>query len=208
MKALTQKIEDATALRELYGEPMHIAVAIEKDSLDEHHRLFIENSPFICLASVNADGQPSVSPKGDAPGFVQVLDEHTLVIPDRPGNNKVVSFGNILQNPKVSIIFFVPGVRESLRVEGRASIVQDDDMLELGRLGKSVPKSATVIEVTKAYMHCGKALIRSKVWDAKTHIEQGVIPPFGQIIKDQAGPPMPVNEVQNVINKEYKDNLY
>lgn len=207
-QSVTDKIQDAATLREHYGEPLHIAVAIEKTSLDEHHKLFIEYSPFACLASASKEGQPSVSPKGDGPGFVHVVDDNTLVIPDRPGNNKVVSFGNILENPKVSMIFFIPGINESLRIEGEASLVRDTDILNLGKIGKSIPKTATVIKVTKAYMHCGKAIIRSKIWNQKSHVEEGIIPTFGEIIKDQASAPMPASEVQNVIDKEYKDNLY
>ena len=109
-------ITEPQELREHFGEPLHIAVAVEKTQLDEHHRRFIEHSPFICLASAGDDGQPAVSPKGDAPGFVRILDDKTLLIPDRPGNNKVEGFGNIVENPKVSLIFFIPGIIETLRL--------------------------------------------------------------------------------------------
>ena len=201
-------ITEPQELREHFGEPLHIAVAVEKTQLDEHHRRFIEHSPFICLASAGDDGQPAVSPKGDTPGFVRILDDKTLLIPDRPGNNKVEGFGNIVENPKVSLIFFIPGIIETLRIHGNAEIVLDTDLLKLGMAGSKLPATATLVNVTRAYMHCGKALIRSKLWDSERHIAKGVIPPFGQVIKEQAGVPKSRQEVQEIVDQEYQDNLY
>ena len=201
-------ITDSQVLREHFGEPLHIAVAVEKPQLDKHHRRFIEHSPFICIASAGEDGQPAVSPKGDAPGFVKVLDDKTLLIPDRPGNNKVEGFGNMVENPKVSLIFFIPGIMETLRVHGDAEIVLDKELLKHGRVGSRLPATATLIKISKAYMHCGKALIRSKLWDSDQHVSKGVIPPFGQVIKDQSGVPKTQEEVQGIVDQEYQDNLY
>ena len=201
-------ITDPQELRDHFGEPLHIAVAVEKPQLDKHHRRFIEHSPFICIASAGSDGQPAVSPKGDTPGFVKVLNDKTLLIPDRPGNNKVEGFGNIVENPQVSLIFFIPGIMETMRVHGNAEIVRDAELLGHGRVGKKLPATATLIKITKAYMHCGKALIRSKLWDPEQHIAKGVIPPFGQVVKEQAGVPMSQEEVQEVVDQEYQDNLY
>ena len=201
-------ISDPQELRDHFGEPLHIAVAVEKPRLDKHHRRFIEHSPFICIASAGSDDQPAVSPKGDAPGFVKVLDDKTLLIPDRPGNNKVEGFGNIVENPKVSLIFFIPGITETLRIHGEAEIVLDKELLNFGKAGAKLPKTATLIKVTKAYMHCGKALIRSKLWDPDRHIAKGVIPPFGLVVKEQANVPMSQEEVQGVVDQEYQDNLY
>ena len=201
-------ITDPQVLREHFGEPLHIAVAVEKPHLDKHHKHFIKHSPFICIASAGSDGQPAVSPKGDAPGFVKVLDDKTLLIPDRPGNNKVEGFGNIVENPKVSLIFFIPGIMETMRVHGTAEIVRDTELLEHGKVGTKLPATATLIKVTKAYMHCGKALIRSELWDPGKHIAKGIIPPFGQVIKDQSGVPKTKQEVQGIVEQEYQDNLY
>ena len=201
-------ITDPQELRDHFGEPLHIAVAVEKPQLDKHHRRFIEHSPFICIASAGSDGQPAVSPKGDTPGFVKVLDDKTLLIPDRPGNNKVEGFGNMVENSKVSLIFFIPGITETLRVHGEAEIVLDKELLKSGKAGAKLPKTATLIRVTKAYMHCGKALIRSKLWDPDRHIAKGVIPPFGLVVKEQANVPMSQEEVQGVVDQEYQDNLY
>ena len=123
-------------------------------------------------------------------------------------NNKVETFQNVLVNPKVSLVFFIPGIQESLRIQGEASIVRDTETLGLGKVGANLPPAATIIKVTKAYMHCGKALIRSKLWDPDQRIEKGVIPPFGTVIKEQASAPMSVDEVQGFVDKEYKENLY
>ena len=117
-------------------------------------------------------------------------------------------FGEPVENPKVSLIFFIPGITETLRVHGAAEIVLDKELLKFGKAGAKLPKTATLIRVSKAYMHCGKALIRSKLWDSDQHISKGVIPPFGQVIKEQAGVPMSQEEVQEVVDQEYQDNLY
>lgn len=201
-------ITDLAELRKLFGEPVHVAVASEKDRLDAHHRRFIENSPLICIASSNSAGQPFVSPKGDAPGFVHVADEQTLVVPDRPGNNKILGYQSLLENPKLGLIFLIPGVRETLRIEGEATIATDPEILLLGKARGKVPTLATVVRVTKAYFHCGKALIRSKAWEDEARIAPGVLPSFAQVLKDQTRAPMPVEEVQGFIQKEYEEELY
>ena len=203
-----RRIASQTELRERYGDPLQIAVAIEEPYLDEHHKNFIANSPFVCLASSGEDGQPTISPKGDTPGFVSVIDDHTLVIPDRPGNNKVMSFQNILANPRIALIFFVTGVRETLRIEGEADLVLDEQVLELGRAGDRLPRAAVRVTVTKAYMHCGKALIRSKLRAEDSKAAAGAIPSFGEIVKDQANAPMSVEEVQSLIDHDYQADLY
>jgi len=206
--SLSDAISDGGDLRAHFGEPLDIAVACMKSSLDEYHRLFIENSPFMCLATASSDGQPNVSPKGDAPGFVKILDENTLVLPDRPGNNKVESFENMVENPKVALVFFVPGVRESLRVHGEARVVRDTNVLELGKVGRNLPPAATVIKVTSAYFHCGKALIRSKLWDQRSQSGKDKIPSFGEILKAQVNAPMSVEETQAVLDDAYEKHLY
>lgn len=208
MMSVQNRIEQASQLREHYGEPHAVAVAIEKDYLDEHHRNFIENAPFICIATSGKDGQPSISPKGDAPGFVTVLNENTLVVPDRPGNNKILSFRNLLENEKLAIIFFVPGVREALRVEGAAQIVTDEATLELGKAQNKLPPSALVVNVTKAYMHCGKAVIRSNVWDEKAKAGAAKISSFAKVIKEQTKTPKSLDDVKALLDHEYTDVLY
>lgn len=201
-------ITDRRELRELYGEPSPNAIAVSKPYLDEYHQLFIRNSPFLCLASTTKDGQPNVSPKGDSPGFVHIRDDKTLVIPDRLGNNKIETFENIMENPRVALIFFIPGVREVVRVQGTASLVRDQEILELGRVGDKLPAASLVVHVTKSYIHCGKALVRSRLWDPDSQVTDGVIPPFGQMIKDQANINVPADEIQDSIEHEYREELY
>lgn len=201
-------ITDPKDLRDHFGEPLGIAVACEKPRLDKHHRRFIENSPFMCIASAGADGQPAVSPKGDAPGFVRVMDDTTLLIPDRLGNNKVEGFRNMLENPKVSLIFFIPGIIESLRIHGEVEIVRDEALLKLGAAKDKLPATAIVVKVTKAYMHCGKALIRSQLWDPEQHVAKDIIAPFGQVVKEQVNAPMTPEEVQSKIDHAYTEDLY
>lgn len=204
----SRTIDDQTALREHFGEPSATAVAVGKPYLDEHHQHFIRHSPFLCIASAAADGQPNVSPKGDGPGFVQILDDKTLVIPDRLGNNKVETFENLVHNPKLALVFFIPGVREMVRVQGTGEIVRDPALLELGRVGSSLPTAALVVHVTRAYLHCGKALVRSALWDPSRHVAPGVIPPFGQMIKDQAALSVPAEAIQEDIEHMYREELY
>jgi hypothetical protein len=202
------KIIDQVTLHEHYGEPVELAVACELDHLDKHHQHFIRRSPFLCLAAAGGDGQPSVSPKGDAPGFVEVIDEHTLLIPDRVGNNKVETFGHVIDNPKVACIFFVPGLRETLRVWGEAEIVQDASVLERGKVRDKLPEAALLIRVSKAYFHCGKALVRSRLWDPEGHAAPGDFPPFGQVIKDQTRAPDSVEALEAAMDELYTDQLY
>jgi len=201
-------IGDAARLREHFGDPVDLAVAIIKTELDAHHRRFIEHSPFMCLAAAGADGQPSVSPKGDAPGFVKVLDARTLVIPDRPGNNKVETFHHLLDNPKVAMVFFIPGVQETLRLHGEARLSTEPALLELGRVGNRLPPAALRVTVTRAYFHCGKALIRSRLWDPDRRVAPGTIPPFGQVLKEQAAAPASVEAIQQRVDDVYVNKLY
>lgn len=204
----TKPLNTQDKLRNKYGEPSKIAVAIIKTQLDTHHQNFIHHSPFICISSASKEGQPNVSPKGDAPGFVHIIDNKTLAIPDRPGNNKVETFQNLVDNPKIALIFFIPGIHETLRVHGVADIVQDSDILDLGKVNNKLPPSALVVHVTKAYMHCGKAMIRSKLWEPESHIADGIITPFAQVAKEQASFPIEIDEVHERLQHSYNEKLY
>jgi hypothetical protein len=199
---------DKQALRSHYGEPLDVAVAIMKPELDAHHRRYIEHCPFVCIAAADAAGQPTVSPKGDAPGFVKVLDAHTLVIPDRIGNNKVETLNQLVENPKLALLFMIPGIDETLRVQGSARITTDPQTLELCRVGAKLPPAALVISVTRAYFHCGKAMIRSNLWDESAKLTPGVLPTFAQIVKDELATPMSVDDLQCAIDDAYTNKLY
>jgi len=178
-------VEDIGQLRALVGEVSLIAERKVLDRLDRFCRDFIALSPFLVLASADAEGRADASPRGDGPGFVQVLDDRTLLIPDRRGNNRVDSFGNVLGSPGVGLVFFVPGVNETLRVNGRARMTRDKALLEPATVQQKTPTLGLVVEVDEAFFHCGKALIRSKLWAAETQIERGSFPTLGHIVAEQ-----------------------
>jgi PPOX class probable FMN-dependent enzyme len=204
-------VKSKQELRALFGEPSDRAVLKCHSSLDEHSRAFIAASPFVLLATSNAAGQCDVSPKGDAPGFVLVLDDTHLVVPDRPGNNRTDGLANILDNPHMGMIFLVPGRGDTLRVNGRASIIRDGEILaQLGKHGK-LPKVAIGLEVEEAYLHCPKAFLRSSLWDPSTWAEPQKLPSFAQMLWDQvpsARNAPSVTEYASELDKRVRDTLY
>jgi len=180
-----KRITDAARLRARYGDIHPLAVNKVLPALDNHSVAFIGLSPFLVMGSAAGDGSADVSPKGDGPGFVKVLNAKTLAIPDRRGNNRADSLGNIVENPHVSLIFLVPGMNETLRVNGRAEISLEPDLLaEMVMQGKQ-PNCAIIVHVDEAFMHCPKALVRSKLWAAESQIERKSFPTLGQILADQ-----------------------
>lgn len=177
-------IED---LREVYGFPPEnsAAVRIVLQSLHKHHQAFIALSPFVIIASADAQGRPDVSPKGDLPGFVVVPDEHTLMIPDRPGNKKLLTLSNIVENPHVSLIFFIPGRTDTLRVNGKARLTTDPTALAQFAVQGKMPQSALVVTVELAWFHCGKAFIRSQLWEPEAQVAPDALPTLGQMCAEQ-----------------------
>ena len=204
----SKTLDDSQAVRAHFGEPLPVAVQIVKSKLDKHHRKLIAHCPFICIATADAQGQPVVSPKGDAPGFVKVLDDSTIFVPDRPGNNKVLGFSNLVENPKLSLLFIIPGVVETLRLEGSARIVLDDELLALGELKGTRPPAGLLISVTKVYAHCGKSMIRSHLWDPSQHVPRGELPTLGEMIQDQTEMGVTKAQADELVAHEYKENLY
>ena len=172
-------------LRDVYREPLPRASQKVLDHLDVHCRRFIEMSPFCVLSSTGVNGRADASPRGDPPGFVKVLDEHTLLIPDRPGNNQIDTMQNILNHPVVGLLFFVPGMNETLRVCGSAEIVTDEETLEPLSVGGKAPPSGLKITIKDAFLHCGRALIRSRLWDTEVQIDRTLYPTYGQVLADQ-----------------------
>jgi PPOX class probable FMN-dependent enzyme len=161
----THVVTSERELRELLGHPTERAVKKDLGRLDEHARAFIARAPFLLLATANAAGRCDVSPKGDAPGFVRVLDDRHLAVPDRPGNKRIDGMRNLLENPHVGLIFLVPGKEDTLRVNGRAWIVRDEALLaSLAAMGKR-PELAIGVEVEECYLHCPKAFRRSRLWE-------------------------------------------
>jgi PPOX class probable FMN-dependent enzyme len=198
-------------LRAIFGEPSERAVLKCQSSLDEHSRAFISASPFVLLATSNAAGQCDVSPKGDAPGFVMVLDDTHLVVPDRPGNNRTDGMSNVLENPHIGMIFLVPGRGDTLRVNGRASIIRDEEILARLAMHGKLPKVALGVEVEEAYLHCPKAFLRSSLWDPSTWAEPQKLPSFAQMLWDQvptARSAASVTDYARDLDKRVRDGLY
>ena len=178
-------IASMSELRTAYREPNERAEQKVLDRLDEHSRSFIAPSPFCILTSVGADGLMDTSPRGDPPGFVAVLDERTLLLPDRPGNNQVDSLRNVLANPAVGLLFLVPGMNETLRVSGKAEIVTTEELLAPLSIKGKAPLSGLLVQVEEAFLHCGRSLIRSRLWEPEARIERSCFPTYGQVLADQ-----------------------
>ena len=172
---------DETALRELLGEPSDVVRAKVSDRLNALTRQFVERSPFVLLATSAPDGSCDVSPRGDPPGFVRVLDEQTLLLPERPGNRLADSLRNILANPHVGLLFVIPGIGDTLRMNGRATIVTDPELLAPSAVEGKVPKLGLLIEIDEAFTHCSKAFLRSRLWDPEGFIERRELPSAGEI---------------------------
>jgi hypothetical protein len=200
-------IEDIGELREIYGQPMERTVKKQLPRLEKHSRAFIALSPFLVIASADPSGRVDASPKGDAPGFVAVLDDETLLIPDRLGNNRVDTIGNLLASPGVGLIFFVPGLRETLRVNGRAQITNDPALLEPCAVNGKLPRSGILVTAEEVYFHCGKALIRSDLWNPEKHVKQAEFPSLGRIITEQIGEGS-AEAAERYTEESYRTRLY
>ncbi len=176
-----------------YREPPQVVRDKEIDRIDRHCRAFIELSPWATLATADADGFPDVSPRGGEPGFVKVLDQHRLALPDRPGNNRVDSLRNVLANPRVALMFVVPGIEETLRVFGTASLVTDpaDLAVDLTEFGRQ-PRSVLVVQVQRAYFQCAKSLMRAGLWEPERWPGRGDFPPIGRVFRDHCDLPAPL----------------
>jgi hypothetical protein len=176
-------LRDEGQLREAIGRPSDVVVSKIATRLNPLTRQFIEASPFMCIATSSPDGRCDVSPRGDPAGFVRILDDRTLLIPDRPGNRIADTLRNILENPNVGLLFLIPGVGDSFRVNGRASIVDDEELLAQSAVDGKAPKLGLLIEVEEAYTQCSKALIRSDLWNPEHHIERSELPSSGAILR-------------------------
>ena len=181
--AREHSVTSMEALESLYGQPFGPSLAKEADRITAHYRAFIESAPFFALASAGADGL-DCSPRGDAPGFVRVADEKTLLIPDRRGNNRIDTLRNILHDPRVALLFLIPGCGETIRVNGRAEISIDPALIQSFLVNGKAPRSVIVVAVDRIYYQCAKAIVRSKLWDASRHIDRKSLPSAGAILSD------------------------
>jgi len=201
------RIGDPETLREHIGAVSPLATDKVLDRLDRFCRDFIALSPFLVLASCDSEGRADASPRGDAPGFVRVLDEKTLLIPDRRGNNRVDSFGNVLSAPGVGLVFMVPGIPETLRVNGKGQATRDAELLAASTVQERPPVTGLLVTVEEAFFHCGKALIRSKLWDPASQVPRASFPSLGRIIADQTKG-VDADEADRNLEEAYRTRLY
>ncbi len=193
-------------LRERYSEPSERARAKQLDRLDAHCRRFVELSPFCVLATSGTDGLADATPRGGDPGFVHVLDERTLLLPDRPGNNRLDSLANLVAHPGIGLLFLVPGVDETLRVNGVAALRDDEELLARFDLEGRRPRLVLVVSVREAYLHCGKALMRARLWDDASQVDRSTLPSLGEMLRDQRG--LGEAESQEAMVARYRESLY
>jgi hypothetical protein len=205
----TCAVPSQAALREIMGTPMELAVRKQLGKLDRHCRDFIARSPFLCLGTADGSGRADVSPRGDPPGFVQVLDDNTLIIPDRPGNNRLDSMSNIMENPNVGLLFFIPGFEDTLRVNGRATILRDPALLARAAVSGKAPKVAIRVEVDEVFLHCAKALKRSRLWDPGSRVDRREMPSLAKMILEQTAPAdKPPSEADVAAGDAYVEENY
>jgi PPOX class probable FMN-dependent enzyme len=190
MSAFGHVIASLDDLRALIEPPPPASRALlkERPTLDPHSRAFIAQSPFLLMGTANADGWCDVSPRGDAPGFVQVLDDRRLAIPERPGNRRLDSLQNLLTNPRVGLIFLIPGRDETLRVNGRASMTRDPEILQRSLVQGKAPLLAIGVEVEQVFLHCAKAMLRSRLWSHQQWPARDVLPSYACMVFDQVKP--------------------
>ena len=205
-------IADESALRALFP-PVHTLAALKSlPALDVHAQAFIKRAPFLCIGTTGADGTADVSPRGDPAGFVAILDDRTIAIPDRPGNNRLDTLSNIIANPNVGLLFIIPGFDDTLRVNGQASLVTDPDLLARLSMHDRAPRLAIVVRVQEVFLHCAKAFRRSRLWDPAAVQDRASMPSLMKILLDQTtGAPDDAAEMRrrdDDLEKSYKDSMY
>lgn len=205
-------ITDEQSLRSLFPATHELAVQKCLKRLDPHARDFIKRSPFICIGTQNADGKADVSPRGDPAGFVEILDDQTIAIPDRPGNNRLDTLANITTNPSVGLLFIVPGFDDTLRINGQASLTTDPKILNRMKVHDRLPRLAIVIRIDTIFLHCAKAFRRSKLWDPAHFQHRSEMPSLVKIILDQTtGAPDDPDEIKKLdeaLQESYRTKLY
>jgi len=207
-------ISDEAGLRTVFKTPKPDSLSQKKciDHLDKHARAFIARSPFLCMGTQAADGLADVTPRGDPEGFVKVLDAHSLLIPERPGNNRIDSLINIVGNPNVGLIFLVPGFDETLRVNGTAQITTDPEILALLEVQERPPRAAIIVSVVEVFLHCAKAFRRSKLWDPVSLQDRSEMPSLSKMVLDQStGAPEDPEEMAKLdahLEARYRETMY
>ena len=201
-------ITSVAEVKEILGPDFPIQISKVIDHIDAHCRAWIERTPFIVISSADAAGAMDVSPKGDPPGFVKILDDRTLAIPDRLGNHRGDTFKNVLENPKVGILFVIPRRTEVVRISGSARIVKDPDLLAEMAVNGKVPDLALLVHVEEAMFHCGKAMIRSRMWQPEEWGSIDGLPTYGQALKDHGNLSDPVEDLEAIVARNEAERLY
>jgi uncharacterized protein len=196
-------IRDESELRDLLGQPAALTQAKIADRLNHLTRQFIERSPFVCIATARPDGGLDVSPRGDPAGFVRILDDRTLLVPDRPGNKLADTLTNVLHDPRIAMLFLVPGVGDTFRVNGTATLTTDEELLAPSEVEGKLPQLGIVVAVEEAYTQCAKALLRADLWNPEKHIERSALPKSGEILKAIADPQLDVDEYEDARAARY-----
>ena len=194
-------------LRQVYKTPKGRSLAKQMSKLEKHSKRFIELSPFLLISSTGPDSLGDITPRGEKPGFVLILDDNTIAIPDRPGNNRLDTLSNVLKHSGVGAIFFIPGVNETLRINGHAKILTDLNLLSRFEIQGKLPLSVLMIQIHEVYLHCAKALMRSDLWSSNAQANERPIPAMAQMIKDQSGGTFPLESDEEMASR-YANVLY
>lgn len=205
-------IDSEELLRANFGETHPLAVKKCLPALDVYSREYISRSPFLCLSTQHADGTADVSPRGDPEGFVHVIDQNTIAIPDRPGNNRLDSLSNILSNSSVGLLFLIPGFDDTLRVNGNAFLSRNPDLLALMKVKSRTPKLAIVVEISEVFLHCAKAFRRSGLWQAETLQDRQQLPSLAAMVTEQISgsrvEPADAEQMGVELEEEYQQTMY
>ncbi len=201
-------IQTEDELREVIHHPSDLVLKKSVSKLDDLFRSFIEKSPFVLISSIDSKGNADISPKGDPPGFVQLLNEKTLLIPDRPGNRRADTLSNIIQNPKVGLIFLVPGKRETLRISGTAQIVLDADLREQFSIKGKIPTLLIAVTVEEAFFHCAKCIVRSHLWEKNYWPEINGLPSLAETMVKHGKLDITIKKMQEIIDNDEETRLY
>jgi uncharacterized protein len=195
---------DEARLRDMLGEPAELIRKKIADRLNPLTRQFVERSPFVVVASGRPDGGLDVSPRGDSAGFVRILDDRTLLLPDRPGNKLADTLTNLLADDRIALLFLIPGVNDTFRVNGRARIVDDPELLAASTVEGKAPQLGILVEVEEAYTQCPKAFLRSDLWNPERHIDRSELPRSGEILRAIADPELDVEEYEEARTERYQ----
>ena len=203
-------ITDEAELRAIVGSPTDLVVSKISDRLNELTRQFIERSPFLCVATKMPSGGLDVSPRGDPPSFVRILDDRTLLIPDRPGNRLADTLTNLLADPSIGLLFLIPGIGDSFRVNGRGAITDDRELLAPSAVEGSAPRLGILVAIEEAYTQCSKALVRSELWNPELHLERSALPSSGEILRSLNDPEFDADAYDRARAERYarREGLY